>query len=642
MSQSYWLKSQSGNYSNDRKDTFDPSKNYIGVRLQNGADRLDRDWNELEDIRRYEEVMLRRWYIGDGTPDDGFKIAPAEVSNDFSISAGRCLVDGFEAVNESAMLYSKQGDVPALTALSGKRSDTVYLDLWITEISESEDPALMNSQDLRRETCRRHKVEWRVRVDEGRGKEGTVHSPQEEFHHYYDIARLERDGNNASIIDLRRIGLALFLLKDSSDTISSSLNALKETLVSGKVADSLHRHSRLMMSDGSRDPALSVSESGNIGIGTSSPVSKLQVAGDVVVQAIAKRPAGLNLPPGSTLIWNDGKWLRINQNYDWSAPIPGVHVPSLFAPLSLNVGGAGGWEDPGAGNVWIAGNVGIGTTNPLSKLQVAGDVVIQAIAKRPSRLNLPSGSTMIWNDGYWLRINQNYDWSAPIHGVHIPSLFAPMSLNVGGAGGWGDPGAANVWIKGRVGIGTTDMQRTLQVDGSEIHSGGSEGGFSFANRNSPNKGTFIEGGGDGQRWIWYSKDRIARLWSGNDKLLIDFNGNVRAASFAQQSDVRLKANITQLSGVLERLERIRGVSFEWNGLDPSGRSGGRREIGLIAQEVDEVFPELVTAWGDEGHLAINYSRLSGVLVEAIKELKAENESLREEIEALKNTEPGGL
>ncbi|MHC4704164.1 MAG: hypothetical protein ACYTFQ_26690, partial [Planctomycetota bacterium] len=59
-----------GDFSNNGKDTFDESKQYIGIRLQQGVPLLDRDWNELEDIRRYFERMLRRRYIGDGTPDD--------------------------------------------------------------------------------------------------------------------------------------------------------------------------------------------------------------------------------------------------------------------------------------------------------------------------------------------------------------------------------------------------------------------------------------------------------------------------------------------------------------------------------------------------------------------------------------------
>jgi hypothetical protein len=84
-----------------------------------------------------------------------------------------------------------------------------------------------------------------------------------------------------------------------------------------------------------------------------------------------------------------------------------------------------------------------------------------------------------------------------------------------------------------------------------------------------------------------------------------------------------------------KLEKIRGVAFNWNDLYESyGRSTGHREIGVIAQEVEAVFPELVTRWGEEGYRAVDYGRLTGVLIEAVKELKAQNAALQRRIEKL--------
>ena len=54
----------------------------------------------------------------------------------------------------------------------------------------------------------------------------------------------------------------------------------------------------------------------------------------------------------------------------------------------------------------------------------------------------------------------------------------------------------------------------------------------------------------------------------------------------------------------------------------------------MAQEVEDVFPELVTTWGDEGYKAVDYGRLTAVLLEAAKELKAETVALKQRIEAL--------
>jgi hypothetical protein len=91
-----------------------------------------------------------------------------------------------------------------------------------------------------------------------------------------------------------------------------------------------------------------------------------------------------------------------------------------------------------------------------------------------------------------------------------------------------------------------------------------------------------------------------------------------------------------LTNVLDKLEKIRGVSFKWNELYPYGRSEGGRDIGLIAQELEEIFPELITTWGDEGYRGIDYNRFTSVLLEAIKELKAENEVFKVKIKALED------
>ncbi|MFQ5593145.1 MAG: tail fiber domain-containing protein [Anaerolineae bacterium] len=115
---------------------------------------------------------------------------------------------------------------------------------------------------------------------------------------------------------------------------------------------------------------------------------------------------------------------------------------------------------------------------------------------------------------------------------------------------------------------------------------------------------------------------------------LDVAGEAHATSHPSSSDARLKTDITQLTNVLEKLERIRGVSFEWNELYKSlGRSTGHREIGVIAQEIEAVFPELVTTWGDEEYRAVDYGRLTGVLIEAIKELRAEKEAQITALEA---------
>jgi len=97
----------------------------------------------------------------------------------------------------------------------------------------------------------------------------------------------------------------------------------------------------------------------------------------------------------------------------------------------------------------------------------------------------------------------------------------------------------------------------------------------------------------------------------------------------------MKTNVQQLCGMLDKLEHIRGVAFDWGELpQPFGCISGQSSIGVTAQEVEAVFPELVSPCGNAGYKAVNYSGLTGVLIEALKELKAQNEALRYRIEML--------
>jgi len=76
------------------------------------------------------------------------------------------------------------------------------------------------------------------------------------------------------------------------------------------------------------------------------------------------------------------------------------------------------------------------------------------------------------------------------------------------------------------------------------------------------------------------------------------------------------------------LDKINGYYFHWNtGINQ------KREVGFSAQEVNEVLPEVVSEGGD-GYLSIEYGKMAPLIVEALKELKAENEKLKTRIEKL--------
>ncbi|MER3406927.1 MAG: hypothetical protein C4278_00630, partial [Patescibacteria group bacterium] len=116
-------------------------------------------------------------------------------------------------------------------------------------------------------------------------------------------------------------------------------------------------------------------------------------------------------------------------------------------------------------------------------------------------------------------------------------------------------------------------------------------------------------------------------------------GNVYASGFIQSSDLRLKKNIVGLENVLEKLKEIRGVKFEWNELYEQMQRGksGKLNIGVVAQDVEKVFPELVSEWeyNGEKYKAVDYGRLTAVLLEAIKEQQKTIENQQKEINWLK-------
>jgi hypothetical protein len=115
------------------------------------------------------------------------------------------------------------------------------------------------------------------------------------------------------------------------------------------------------------------------------------------------------------------------------------------------------------------------------------------------------------------------------------------------------------------------------------------------------------------------------------------NGNIFATGpITPPSDMRFKTNIAPLTDVLGKVETIQGVTYNSNELFESvvGRPSGGRQIGLVAQDVEKVFPELVHTWHDDGYKAVDYDRFTAVLLEAVKELKSKNETLERRVEAL--------
>ena len=97
---------------------------------------------------------------------------------------------------------------------------------------------------------------------------------------------------------------------------------------------------------------------------------------------------------------------------------------------------------------------------------------------------------------------------------------------------------------------------------------------------------------------------------------IDSYAMLLADSFNCASDMKLKKNVVTIENALDKLDGMRGVYHDWN-----DENNKEHSIGVIAQEVQAVYPELVHE-GSDGYLSVNYPKLTAVLLQAIKELKA--------------------
>ena len=103
-------------------------------------------------------------------------------------------------------------------------------------------------------------------------------------------------------------------------------------------------------------------------------------------------------------------------------------------------------------------------------------------------------------------------------------------------------------------------------------------------------------------------------------------GDVSATNFNSTSDARLKTNVQTITSPLEKLNQIDGVSFDWTDNNESS-------MGVIADTVEKVFPELISQTGDE-YKTVNYNGLIGLLIEAVKEQQVQITELKTKLDSL--------
>lgn len=250
-----------------------------------------------------------------------------------------------------------------------------------------------------------------------------------------------------------------------------------------------------------------------------------------------------------------------------------------------------------------SGNVGIGVQNPTAKLELAGQIKITA--------GNPGAGKVLTSDADGLA-----SWQTPATGG-------------GGSNGWTSISSA---------VYQTDLNDgTVAIGGNNPSSSTKLSVFGTSLKRNA---MYISAYGDtnvvlstvfGKVGFGTSNPSERLEVCGNIKALgsINASGNISAnQSITCSSDRRYKKDITTLSGALDKLTRLRGVSYNWRQTEfPDRQFNNRLQIGVIAQEVETVYPELVYTDKD-GYRSVDYAKLTPVLIEAVKELKRQNEELQ--------------
>ncbi len=239
----------------------------------------------------------------------------------------------------------------------------------------------------------------------------------------------------------------------------------------------------------------------------------------------------------------------------------------------------------------FAGNVGIGTSaDPGARLEIVNfDNGLSNILKV---------SSLDGSQGVALGLN------------YISKIGADSPIYIDANGSGNLLLQTGIGVTGNVGIGTAAPQSKLDVEGGAVI-GSTYSGTTAA----PLNGLLVEGRvGIGEPLPSYA---------------LDVAGGIEANAFYYSSDEKLKENIQKIDNSLEKITKLNGISFTW-------KESGEKGIGLVAQNVETVFPELVKESETSGMKSVEYGNLVAPMIEAIKEQQKMIENLQKEIEILKS------
>ena len=281
-------------------------------------------------------------------------------------------------------------------------------------------------------------------------------------------------------------------------------------------------------------------------------------------------------------------------------------------------------DTPGAGalDIWDAtagadrlvintqGNVGIGSSFPSTKLEVAGVARASAFKADQGVPNSADAST----NGFSFGGDGDTGLFSPGSGVvnGVTSLYSNNSEVARFTAG-NTPSGANVSIYGKTDVVTENNNFGLRVRADTTDNGAI---LQYTN-NAANVQWSRISSTSSQLGFFIASTQIAYI----------NNSGVNSTGFYYSSDKRLKRNISPLNQALDRILKLEGREFIW-------RDSGRKDIGFIAQEVEKHEPSLVIQ-NEKGIKSVAYGNITALIIEAIKEIVYDKDQMKKEIEELR-------
>jgi hypothetical protein len=187
---------------------------------------------------------------------------------------------------------------------------------------------------------------------------------------------------------------------------------------------------------------------------------------------------------------------------------------------------------------------------------------------------------------------------------------------------------------------TTATETVVDTDTNTQYSAGtglslSGTTFSLPSNMKTGHGNTEVGGASGEYTYYDDSNALVRWYvNSNERMRLDSNGELYLDASTtinyNFSDRRLKTNIQKIDNALETVMKLNGVTFDW-------RLDGKSSAGVIAQEVENIFPSAVgeklsLSHNDEIFKTVEYNQLIGLLIEAVKDLNRENQKIRSDME----------